>query len=99
MTETTKTLTPQIPTTTRQEIDAINFEAWELKDDDPQQAFSLGTKAYQQSSGAEPYSKGMAQSLSTLGYLNHYKGNFELALSQSLEAVALFKIKLFIILR
>ncbi len=77
------------------EIDAINAFAWELRDSDAKQAFEMSKTAYDLSHQGPletaPYLRGQAHSLSHLGYLNHYKANYDLALSQSLRALALFE--------
>lgn len=75
----------------QQKIDALNALAWKMRDDNPRTAFTLSEEAYKLSSTLPIYQEGLAQSLSTLGYLNYFRGNFEVALSQSLEAAELFQ--------
>jgi len=75
----------------QQKIDTTNALAWEVRDDNPQLAFTLSEEAYELSTASGTYQKGLAHSLSNLGYLNHYRGNYELALSQSIEAIEIFK--------
>ncbi len=76
-------------------IDKMNALAWELRERDPHRAFTLSESACtlsRQGPGDTPsYPLGLAYSLAHLGYLNHYKANYNLALSQSLDALALFE--------
>ncbi len=80
---------------TEREIDAMNGLAWELRDDDTKRAFELSKAAYDLSHNGRcettPYLKGQAHSLSLLGYLSHYRADYDAALSQSLEALELFE--------
>ncbi len=77
-------------------IEALNELAWSLRNEDEKRSLALSEAAYklarQQPLDAPATLKQLAYSLTTLAYINHYhKAEFELALSQSLEAVALFE--------
>ena len=77
------------------QIDAINMLAWQLRDGDAKRAYELSEEAYHLSHQGvydrDPYLKGKSQSLSLMGYLNHYQSNYDLALSQSFEALSIFE--------
>ena len=90
----TKELETQLNTAAdlSQKIDALNNLAWALRDKNPKRAILLSEEARdlaRDNLGTTPYLIGLANSLSHLGYLNYHQANYELALSQSLEAVAL----------
>ncbi len=97
MRATTPTLEVQLTAAVSEQaqIDSINALAWELRERDPQRALALSESAYAlagQGPGDTPsYPTGLAYSLAHLGYVNHYKANYSLALSQSLDALALFE--------
>ena len=75
-------------------IDAMNMLAWQLRDCDVTRAYELSEAAYHLSHQAPydkmPYLQGKSHSLSLMGYLNHYKSNYDLALVQSFEALEIF---------
>ena len=75
-----------------QRIDALNNMAWALRDKNPKRAILLSEEAADLARAnleMAPYPVGLAKSLTNLGYLNYHRANYELALSQSLEAIAL----------
>ncbi len=78
---------------TRDEIDAINEQAWQSRQTHPVLARDLAEKAHGLSglddAGARPYRSGQATSLTTLGYLSRQSGELDEALSQCFEAAAL----------
>ena len=72
---------------TRQEkIDALNAEAWELRDANPQRSTLLSEEAYQLAQGgdevSEPYTLGIAQSLTVKAFVDFRNGNYVLAITQ-----------------
>jgi signal transduction histidine kinase len=79
----------------RQRIDALNALAWELRHSDVQRAMALSeeaqTLACEGEFEASPYQKGLAESLRNLGWLHLQVSEYGLALSLSLEALALFE--------
>jgi diguanylate cyclase (GGDEF)-like protein len=81
--------------TPRDEIDALNELAWELRHSQPARSIELSQRAYALSASGEfagePYRQGQASSLTTQGFLNRHAGKFDLALSQCSEAVALLE--------
>ena len=76
-------------------IDAMNTLAWKLRDCDAKRAYELSESAYHLSHQVPfdkmPYLKGKADSLSLMGYLNHYKSNYDASLSQSFKALEIFE--------
>lgn len=80
----------------RQErIDALNALAWELRHSDPHRALALSEEAQQLACEEEfethPYQKGVAESLRNMGRIYLQLSQYQLALSLSLEALALFE--------
>lgn len=79
----------------RQRIDALNALAWELRHSDVQRAVVLSEEAQALACEGEfeasPYQKGLAASLRNLGRLHLQLSEYGLALSLSLEALALFE--------
>ncbi|MCB8942469.1 MAG: hypothetical protein H6658_01715 [Ardenticatenaceae bacterium] len=73
-----------------QKIDLLNHLAWELRERDRPYGLRLCEQAYSLARESH-YRKGLADSLALVGYFNHYKANYALALPQLLEAVALFE--------
>ncbi|MFN8458354.1 MAG: tetratricopeptide repeat-containing sensor histidine kinase [Anaerolineae bacterium] len=76
-------------------IAALNNLAWSLRNQDEKRSQTLSDAAYTLACQQLPdgaIQEQMAYSLTTLAYINHYyKADFELALSQALEAAALFE--------
>lgn len=81
----------QVPDS-RTKIDLLNDLAWELRDSDRERSRELSEAACELSSsvpaGESPYVIGMAGSLRALGFWNIRVGNFHVALSQSMQALA-----------
>jgi signal transduction histidine kinase/Flp pilus assembly protein TadD len=79
----------------RERIDVLNALAWELRHTDLQRAISLNDQAYDLATQSEfesqPYVEGLAQSLRFRGVYHARLGNYDLALSMSFEAMALFR--------
>ena len=78
------------------QIAQLNQLAWTVRNQDEKQSRILAETIYaslQESPVDDPIALAqLAKCLTTFAYLNHYyKANFELSLSQSLEAVALFE--------
>jgi signal transduction histidine kinase len=71
----------------------MNRLAWELRSTDLPRAIILAEEAKTLASQGEfeavPYYKGLAESLVNLGNFNQKKGDYQIALSQSFEALAL----------
>lgn len=80
---------------TKVKIAVLNNLAWTLRNKDEKRSLVLSEAAYALARQQLPDSamqEQLAYSLTTLAYINHYyKADFELALSQALEAVALFE--------
>ena len=76
---------------TRDDIDHLNTQAWELRNLDLEQAMVLAETAYNCSKSGKMtaglYDQGIVESLSNLSYFNYYSSNFDLAQSQALEAI------------
>lgn len=76
-------------------IDILNDLAWELRNLDAKQGFLLSKMAHEQATTGQfkeqPYQLGLAYSLRNLSYFNNLLGQFEVALSQGLAALALFE--------
>jgi diguanylate cyclase (GGDEF)-like protein len=72
-------------------IDILNKLSWVLNLGNPNRSRSLAEQAYQLSTSGvfekEPYLFGIASSLRSLAALNNDAGKYELALSQSLQAI------------
>lgn len=76
---------------TSEKIEALNELAWALRNKDEARSWALSQQAYDLAH-REKIPKQIAFSLTTLAYLNHYcTANFEVALAQSQEAVALLE--------
>ena len=79
----------------RARIDILNELVWVIHLKDPERARNLAEQAYQLSSSGEfeekPYSLGLAASLRSLAALNNDAGNYDLALSQSLQALEILE--------
>lgn len=79
----------------RAEIDFLNQRAWERRLDAPEQSRVLAEQAQQLSTSgefaAEPYVLGLIASLRTLGFFYNDIGDFNLALTQSLQALQLLE--------
>ncbi len=76
----------------RQKIDVMNELAWEERERDFQRCLALSQTAYRLAQNREPpYQVGLAYSLRSLGWLNFRQANYDLALTQSFEALALFE--------
>ncbi|HAX70877.1 MAG TPA: hypothetical protein DCY14_14790 [Anaerolineae bacterium] len=81
----------QSATDPKARIDILNELSWVLNLGNPDRSRSLAEQAYELSKSGvfekEPYLFGIASSLRSLAALNNDAGNYELALSQSLQAV------------
>jgi diguanylate cyclase (GGDEF)-like protein len=75
-------------------IDSLNERAWGLESIDPQTGIRLSRDAYKLSSSGpfqvQVYKKGMADSLFNQAHFNLDFGDYQLALSQSLEALSIY---------
>jgi signal transduction histidine kinase len=96
MMDTTQFVTDVLDAHHQQEkIEVLNKLAWALRNQDEKHSLALAEAAYMLASRQPLEARMMeqlARSLTTLAYINHYyKANFELALTQSLEAIALFE--------
>ena len=84
-----------LATSPQEKIESMNALAWALRECDTQRAIALSEEASSLSQQGQfattPYHQGLAYSLSHLGYLNHYKADYSLALSQSFDALSLFE--------
>ncbi len=78
----------------RAEIDALNERAWRLESIDPQEGLRLSRETYKLSTSGNnrvnTYQKGVADSLFNQAHFNLNRGEYPLALSQSLEALSLY---------
>lgn len=78
----------------RAEIDALNEKAWRLESVDPQEGLRLSRETYKLSTSGSNrvkiYQKGVADSLFNQAHFNLDCGEYQLALSQSLEALSLY---------
>ena len=78
-----------------QKVDALNAQAWDLETVDPERAMMLSEQAYQLSLENQftktAYLKGQADSLCNLAHINLGVGNYSLALSQSYDALTLYR--------
>jgi len=76
------------------EIEALNERAWKLEGIEPQEGIRLSKEAYKLSTGGKyrvnVYKKGIADSLFNQAHFNLDCGDFQLALSQSLEALSIY---------
>jgi len=74
----------------RTQIDRLNEMAWEARYNDRDRSRALSEQAYGLATTgpfpAEPYQHGLAVSLRNLSFLNSQIGNYDSALSQSLQA-------------
>lgn len=70
--------------------DQLNRQAWELRRTDVNKAFSLAQEAHALST-THSYSKGIAESLRTLGYCYWQFSDYPSALARSTEAQKLFR--------
>jgi len=81
------------PGNQREEIDALNELAWELRVSQPERVRVLCKKAGELSQSGEfleqPYIHGLAASLVGQAFVDTYIGNLETAVSQCLQAIAL----------
>ena len=79
----------------RTRIDLLHEIAWAVLLNDPEKGRSYAERAYEFSSSGEfeqePYLPGLAGSLRSLISLNADAGNYDLALSQSLQALGILK--------
>ena len=79
----------------RRRIDLLNDLAWALREHNPQRSLTLCQTAYELTRtgqfAEQPYRQGMAKSLHNLSLLNAQLTNYDLALSQAFEALALFE--------
>ena len=77
----------------QQKIDVLNALAWALQNTDPKRGFTLSKTAYKLATSGQfetsPYIKGQIYSLRNLGYFNRSRGNYDIAASQSIAALAL----------
>jgi len=78
----------------KDEIDALNDKAWNLESIDPQAGMRLSKETYKLSTSGpyqvNVYKKGMADSLFNQAHFNLSFGDYQLALSQSLEALSIY---------
>jgi diguanylate cyclase (GGDEF)-like protein len=76
------------------EIDALNERAWKLESIDPQEGIRLSKEAFKLSNSGKyrinVYKKGIADSLFNQAHFNLDCGDFQLALSQSLESLSIY---------
>ena len=76
------------------EIDHINAKAWDLDSINPQEGMRLSEQAYQLSTSGDflqkNYQKGIADSLFNQSHINLHLGEYQLALSQSLDALSTY---------
>lgn len=83
------------PLTLQAKIDTINALAWELRYDDVARAIQLSQAARELATQgefqAQPYQKGLAESLRNLGHCYERLANYDLALSFLHEALTLFR--------
>lgn len=81
----------QSATDPKARIDILNELSWVLNLGNPDRSRSLAEQAYELSTSGvfekEPYLFGVASSLRSIAALNNDAGNYELALSQSLQAI------------
>lgn len=74
---------------TREQIDQLNVQAWQLRIAEPERALTLSSAALQAAQAlAQPYERGVALSLITLSFLDGESGRLESALTRALEALA-----------
>jgi len=94
MNDSIKALEEQLalPGTTQEKVDRMNALGWELAYLDPAQAISLSQEAFELAGQeAEPYAAGMAESLRNLGSSYTRLANYQLALQNSFQALAILK--------
>lgn len=76
------------------EIDHFNAKAWELDSINPQEGMRLSKQAYKFSTSGdflqENYQKGIADSLFNQSHINLHLGDYQLALSQSLNSLSIY---------
>ncbi|MHB8134773.1 MAG: tetratricopeptide repeat-containing diguanylate cyclase [Anaerolineaceae bacterium] len=78
----------------KNEIDALNEKAWNLESINPQSGMRLSKETFKLSTSGSfqvnVYKKGMADSLFNQAHFNLSFGDYQLALSQSLEALSIY---------
>ncbi|MBI1879628.1 MAG: tetratricopeptide repeat protein [Chloroflexi bacterium] len=83
------------PLSGQEKIDAMNALAWELRYDDIARALALSQAARDMATQgefeAQPYQKGLAESLRTLGHCYERLADYDLAVSHLSEALTLFQ--------
>ena len=76
------------------EIDHLNAKAWDLDSINPREGMRLSEQAYQLSTSGdflqENYQKGIADSLFNQSHINLHLGDYQLALSQSLDTLSIY---------
>jgi PAS domain S-box-containing protein len=75
----------------RQQIDALNEEAWAAKDQDPERSRALGEQAQALAVTDPPYEDGIASSRLLLSVLAWDRSDYQEALALAFEAYTLFK--------
>ncbi len=79
---------------TKEDIDLLNERAWHLESIDPREGLTLSKEAYHLSTTGkfhmEIYQRGVADSLFNQFHFNLNRGDYYLALSQSLEALSVY---------
>jgi diguanylate cyclase (GGDEF)-like protein len=85
----------QSVTEQRSRIDILNELAWALHLDNPEKAWGLAEQAYELATSGEfekkPYLQGLAGSLRNLSALNNDAGQYDVALTQSLQALEILE--------
>ena len=83
------------PRNQREEIDALNELAWELRVSQPDRVYLLCQKADDLSRTGEfldqPYDQGLAASLVGRAFVDTYNGKLDIAFSQCLQAISLLQ--------
>ena len=78
-------------TARRTQIDALNGQAWALKDQDPERSRALGEQVQALAEDDPPYEDGIAASRLLLSVLAWDRSNYQEALALAFEAHAIFK--------
>ena len=78
-----------------EKIDALNDLAWDLRHKEFERALDICQNALELSTtgefSAKAYQRGQATSLTTLAFLNHQVGKFDIALGQCFQATMLLE--------
>jgi signal transduction histidine kinase/FixJ family two-component response regulator len=78
----------------RAAVDELHTAAWQLREQDPQQAHRLANQALQLAQSGmlaqQPYKRGQAESLRALASISHRLGNYDQAIGFASEASSLF---------